>query len=110
MGLIRRIGRGPDGKQGIGLETLPGPSVCAQVKPASESGKTVWQQIEGSGLGYLDAMLLAPDGDQLVLPAGAFRAELVILLRVGGEERSVVLTELRDRGTDFERVLFRPSD
>ncbi|HNH35326.1 MAG TPA: hypothetical protein PK375_05395 [Rhodocyclaceae bacterium] len=110
LGLIRRIGRGPDGKQGIGLETLPGPSVCAQVKPASESGKTVWQQIEGSGLGYLDAMLLAPDGDQLVLPAGAFRAELVILLRVGGEERSVVLTELRDRGTDFERVLFRPGD
>lgn len=110
LGLIRRIGRGPDGKPGIGLETLPGPSVCAQAKPADESGKTVWQQIEGSGLGYLDALVLSPDGNQVVLPVGAFRPGLVILLRVGGGERRVVLAELRERGADFERVLFNPAE
>lgn len=107
LGIIRRIGRGPDGKPGIGLETLPGPSLCGQVKPASEEGKTVWQQIEGSGLGYLDAMLLSPDGDQLVLPLGAHRPDLAIVLRIGGEERRVMLTDLVERGPDFERARFR---
>ncbi len=109
LGVIRRIGRGPDGKPGIGLETLPGPSLCGQVKPASEDGKTVWQQIEGSGLGYLDAMLLDPAGRQLVLPRGAHRPGLAVWLRIGGEDTRVVLGELLESGPDFERTRFEPS-
>lgn len=107
LGLIRRLGRSPNGQAGIGLETLPGPSFCAQVKPMSKEILPTWQQMEGSGLGYLDALLVANDGDELILPLGAFIRDLPVQLRVGTQERDLVLTDLRERGTDFDRVRFR---
>lgn len=108
LALIRRIGRDGRERTSVGLEALPGgPAACAQVKAASQAGKAAWHEIEGSGLGYLDAILASPEGDELILPAGAFAPNLAVALRIGGKDRTVVLAELLDKGKDFERVRFR---
>ncbi|HTY98281.1 MAG TPA: hypothetical protein VMB75_00490, partial [Rhodocyclaceae bacterium] len=102
LGVIRRIGHTDEGKISVGLESLPnGPAVCAQAKPATPAGKTAWHEIEGSGLGYLDALMVSPEGNELVLPAGAFGPKLPVELRVAGRERHILLTELIEHGKDF---------
>jgi hypothetical protein len=63
LGIVHRIGRDKQDRTSVGLESLPGgPAVCAQAKPANPTGKNIWHEIEGSGLGYLDALLVSPDG------------------------------------------------
>jgi hypothetical protein len=111
LGIIRRIGQDNQGRTSVGLESLPsGPSVCAQAKPANPTGKNIWHEIEGSGLGYVDALMVSPEKDELVLPADAFKPNLPVSLRVAGKGREIVLTELLDGGKDFVRVRFRPAD
>lgn len=108
LGIVRRIGSGGDDKTSVGLESLSeGPSSCAQARPVNQAGKTSWQEVEGSGLGYLDAILVSPAGDEVVLPAGAFVADLPVTLRVAGKERVIILDKLVEKGDDFERVRFR---
>jgi hypothetical protein len=108
LAIIRRIGHTPEGRASVGLESLAGgPSVCAQAKPATPAGQTAWHEIEGSGLGYVDALLVSPTGNEMVMPAGAFAPNLPVDLRVAGKERKIVLSELVERGKDFDRVRFR---
>lgn len=104
LGIIRRIGRDKAGSVSIGLQTLAWPSSSVHVKPVAGS-MTAWNTLEHAGHGYVDAILVSLDGDQLVLPRGFFMADLALELR-GGDRRQVRLTELIERGPDFELVRF----
>ena len=53
---------------------------------------------------------MADDGDELILPHGAFAADLAIRVRAGETARQVKLTELVERGDDFDRVRFAAID
>ncbi len=106
VGIIRRIGRDKQKRASLGLETLPVPSLCAQVRPANLA-LTVWNEACEAGNGFVDAILLAEDSDTLLLPPGLFVANLALILNVGGRRRDVVLTEKLDHGNDWERVRFQ---
>lgn len=108
IGIIRRIGRDKQKRASLGLETLPVPSLCAQVRPANLV-LTVWSEACEAGNGYVDAILLADNSDTLLLPPGLFVADLAVILNVGGERRDVVLIEKLDHGNDWERVRFQHS-
>jgi hypothetical protein len=106
LGLIRRIGRDAAGHATLGLETLPWPSASVRVKPLADGSASAWAQLDGAGEGYLDAILVSRDGNELILPRGAFAADLAIRIRIGEIALQVALTELVERGEDFDRVRF----
>lgn len=122
LGLIRRIGRNAAGQAQLGIETLVGPSTCAQVKPLTQEALDAWAMLPDASHGYLDAglvphefseqiaILASPNGNELILPHGAFAADLAIRLRVGETVRRVRLIQLVERGDDFDRVRFAASD
>jgi hypothetical protein len=109
IGIIRRIGRDKQKRASIGIETLPVPSVCAQIRPSNVE-LTVWSEASEAGNGYVDAILIATDGDTLLLMPGLFIAELAVNLIADGQRRDIILTEKLDHGSDWERVRFRPAD
>lgn len=109
LGIIRRIGRDKQKRVNIGIETLPYPSVCAQVRPSNVE-LTVWNDASESGNGYVDAILIEAEGDTLLLAPGLFVAELLATLLVDGKRRDIILTEKIDHSNDWERVRFRPAD
>jgi hypothetical protein len=106
IGIIRRIGRDKQKRVSIGIETLPYPSVCAQVRPKNVE-LTVWNQASEAGNGYVDAIRLEADGDTLILMPGLFVAELAVTLQIEGKRHDIILTEKIDNGNDWERVRFR---
>lgn len=106
LGLIRRIGRDAAGQATLGIETLSWPSAAARVKPLADGTATAWAHLDGSGDGMLDAILVSHDGSELILPKGAFAADLDIRIRVGDENRQVRLAQLIERGDDFDRVRY----
>ncbi len=110
LGLIRRIGRDAAGQATLGIETLAWPSAAARVKPLVDAATAAWSKLEGGGDGYLDAILVSDDGFELILPHGAFAADLVIRVRTGEAARQVKLTQLVERGDDFDRVRFAAID
>lgn len=105
LAMVRRIGRDAAGNVSIGLATLDWPSSSAHVKPADDNA-TAWNAIEEAGHGYVDAILVSSDSHQLVLPRGAFVAQLRLHLRCGDVHRQVCLAELVEAGSDFELVRF----
>lgn len=106
LGLIRRIGRDAAGQATLGIETLSWPSASARVKPLAEGTATAWAQLEGGGEGWLDAILVSHDGNELILPKGAFSADLDIRVRIGEVTLQVRLAQLVERGDDFDRVRY----
>jgi hypothetical protein len=110
LGLIRRIGRDAAGQATLGIETLAWPSASAQVKPLAEGAGTAWAKLEDAGHGHLDAILVSDKGNELILPHGAFATDLAIRVRAGETARQVKLTQLVERGDDFDRVRFAAID
>lgn len=104
LGLIRRIGRDAAGQATLGIETLAWPSLSAQAKPLAEDATASWAKLEDAGHGYRDAILVSHDGDELILPHGAFAADLAIRVRAGETALQVKLVQLLERGDDFDRV------
>ena len=110
LGLIRRIGRDAGGLATLGIETLAWPSLSAQARPLADETQATWAQLENAGHGYLDAILVSHDGPELILPRGAFAADLPIRVRAGETVLQVKLTQLVERGDDFDRVRFAAID
>lgn len=109
LGIIRRITRDKTKRLHVGIETLPAPSICAQVRPAHhELG--VWSQACEAGDGFADAILVAPSDDTLLLPPGLFVPGLVVLLKINGLTQHITLTEKIEEGSDWERVRFQPAE
>lgn len=109
LGIIRRIGRDAQGNASIGLQSLPWPSTCALVKPLAAKAGTVWNQVaDAGGHGYADAILIADDGDELIMPRDMFAAELDCAIKTANGRRTIRLIELLDRGDDYDRIRFTP--
>jgi hypothetical protein len=105
MALIRRIGRDAENRPSIGIQTLGWPSICAQAKPAGE--ESVWTKVmDGGGHGWSDAIIVSLDGQELVLPAGAFFSGLEVDLRSEFGRWRVRLDVLLDHGPDYDRIKF----
>lgn len=102
LGLIRRIGRDADNRPSIGVESLAGPSICAQAKP--DGDETVWNKVTEGGHRWLDAILVSAEGLEIILPQGAFVAGMEIDLRSDEGPWRVRMDSLRDHGADFERI------
>ena len=109
LGIVRRIGRDAQKRVNIGIETLPYPSLSAQIRPSNVE-LTVWNEASESGNGYVDAILIEAEGDTLLLMPGLFVAELLVGLVADGKKSDVILTEKLDSGGDWERVRFRPAE
>jgi hypothetical protein len=109
LGILRRIGRDAQKRVSIGIETLPYPSLSAQLRPNNVE-LTVWNQASESGNGYVDAILIETDSDTLLLMPGLFVAELSANLIVDAKRRDIILTEKIDHGNDWERVRFRSAE
>jgi hypothetical protein len=106
LGILRRIGRDAQKRVSMGIETLPYPSLSAQVKPSNVE-LSVWSEASEGGNGYVDAILVEAAGDTLLLMPGLFVAELQVNLLVDGKRSDIILTEKLDFGSDWERVRFR---
>lgn len=109
IGVIRRIGRDAAGHASIGLETLAWPASSAKIT-CIDGRIGAWSRIGEGGQGQLDAILISGDGNKLVLPNGAFVADLELELTSGDSRRRIRLTELTERNEDFELVRFAPAD
>ncbi|HTH95734.1 MAG TPA: hypothetical protein VL550_10920 [Rhodocyclaceae bacterium] len=108
LGILRRISRTPQRRFSYGLETLPGPAQCAQVRnPDLKLG--IWAEAFEAGNGFIDAIMLAPESQELLLPTGLFSPALVLTLVVDGKQSSITLTEIIDQGNEWERVRFQPT-
>lgn len=105
MGIVRRIGRDAANRASIGIETLAWPSICAVAKPAG--AESIWTKVaDGGGHGWSDAILVSLDGDELVLPAGTFFADLEVDLRSEHGVWRLRFETLLDRGPDYDRIRF----
>lgn len=108
LGILRRISRTPQRRISYGLETLPGPAQCAQVRnPDLKLG--IWAEAFEAGNGFIDAILLTPESCQLLVPTGLFSPALVLTLAVDGTQSTIKLTEKIDQGNEWELVRFQPA-
>ncbi len=105
--IIRRLRRDAGGRSLAGLERLPGPPQCAQVKPLRTVDHGAWSALrEVTGHGFTDAVVLAGAEPELLLPAGTFAPGAASRLVVEGVSRNIRLLRLVAEGDDYERVVF----
>jgi hypothetical protein len=105
LGLIRRISRDAQGRPAIGIESLGWPSICATARAAGAVDP--WVKMEHSVGGEVDALIVAHDCQQLVLPAKSFLDGLELTIRSEEGVRRVRLTRLLERGADFDYIEFQ---
>lgn len=106
-GIVRRIGRDAAGKPNLGVEMLRWPSWSATIR-ALDASVAGWAADLDDGHGWLDAVLVHEDAGELLLPVGAYQPDLQIDLRSELGLRRARLTELIERGSDFEWVRCAP--
>lgn len=102
LGLIRRIGRDAANQPSIGLEALAWPSLCASARPVG----TVSSWSGDGGRGELDALIVAADQRQVLLPLDAFIGGLEVELRSDEGVLRVRLVKLLERGPDYDYIEF----
>lgn len=105
IALVRRIGRDPQGKPNLGLQTLPWPSFSAMVRIAPGENAR-WMAAIDDEAGWLDAILVSEDICELILPLGAYKQGLEVDLRSELGLQRIRIGDLIERGSDFEWVRF----
>lgn len=104
LAIIRRLGRvkldGRAGLPSVGLETMPWPSLCALARQ-------VGVEFTGDGSLWGDAILLARDVSQIILPVESFVARREFEVRSHEGLWRVCLTALIERGIDFDHIEFQ---
>lgn len=106
-GIIRRLRRDAAGRSMAGIEWLPGPPQCAQIRALRATAHGEWSELrELAGHGFLDAILLAGTEPELLLPEGTFVQDALFRLVVEGKSRDIRLLKLVAEGDDYQRVSF----
>lgn len=107
-GLIRRLRRDPQGRMTAGIQWLPGPPLCAQVRLMKIVERGPWEDVvEVSGHGLTDAVLLERRAHQILVPAGFYRPEEPIRIVVGDERIDARMADRLAAGEGFELVSYR---
>lgn len=88
----------------LGLELLTGTPYPLAARLAGTGGAAHGKYTEAFKL----PEFAATNGPRLVVPAGWFRPARVVHLIEGEEKSSVKLTELLERGVDYEVILYTP--
>jgi hypothetical protein len=105
IAIIRRIGRatidGRAGRPSIGLEVMPWPSMCALARHANKGFGT------GEGNIWGDAILMAYDVTQIMLPADSFTAGGEMDVRSHEGLWKIRMSALIDSGADFDLIEFQ---
>lgn len=89
---------------GIGIEILPGPRSVLSPSPAGQ--KACEPRLPTAAAGWSDAIIVSLDGQELVLPAGAYFENLEIDLRSEFGQWKLRLEALLHRGPDYDRIRF----
>lgn len=106
-GVIRRLRRDASGRSMAGIEWLPGPPQCAQIRALRAAAHGEWSGLrELTGHGFLDAILLAGPECELLVPADTFVQDAPFRLVVEGKSRDIRLHRLVAEGDDYQRVSF----
>jgi len=111
VGVVRRVSRDARMKVYIGIEALAHAPVSARLR-ALNGTASVWDKTSDAEVReYAYAILLPASGpclgkDCLLLEPGTFDAHKTCELIVGGDRRLIKLSEVLERGDDFERVGF----
>ena len=103
LGQVRWLMGAANGELHAGLRLMPGIPAAITVRPRGLNEKDV-RPIAVLALGALPAARLPAT---LVLPLGAFKPKRMFELS-GDKPSNVHLTELVERGIDFERVAYEP--
>ncbi len=105
LAIIRRIGRatvdGRAGRPSIGLETLPWPSLCALARQTDRGFGT------GEGNIWGDAVLMAYDKTQIMLPADSFVSGRELDVRSHEGLWRIRMSALIESGADFDLIEFQ---
>ncbi len=104
LGVIRRIGRDANKRPSLGIESLPGLSICAAAKSVDQIGR--WIDLANAGGGWIDALLVDQEGTHIVLPAGAYLDGVEAQLRTETGIQRIRLKKQLEDGPDFDRAEF----
>lgn len=96
---VRWLSVSPEFELQIGVQILPGVPAGVSIRPGGATGEKYVPAL------VLPAFAALQTPDTLVLPAGWFKPERIIEVNTDSA-RQVRLTELIERGADFERVSF----
>lgn len=111
IGVVRRLGRS-HGVPNAGLATFPGTPQCGQLQALNKEDDGPWHQQtrDTSGLGLIDAILVAHDARLLLLPKDVYTPDRRVDLLLGGLRIQMRLAGVQASGDDYDLVLFRETD
>lgn len=101
IGQVRWLMAKADGELSAGVKLIPGTPAGVAVRPTGLNEKSE-RSLYGLSLGAVPALDAPPS---LVLPTGSFKPARVLEI-LGDRPKSVRLTELVERGADFERIAY----
>jgi cyclic-di-GMP-binding protein len=104
LGQLRWLTGTAEGELRAGIKLIPGAPAAIALRTTGLNEKTE-RWVYGLALGPVPAVEAPPS---LVLPAGSFKPNRVYGVQ-GEMPRSLRVTALIERGTDFERVAYEPA-
>lgn len=105
---VRRLGRTPQGKLGVGLQCEGETVTCARLRLHQENAADVWIASGIGGEPHADAILVGGEQPMLMVAPGTYAPERECALTVEKRSQNIRFDKLLERGVDFECISFSP--
>jgi hypothetical protein len=107
VGILRRIGRGGQGRRVVGVEVLPGIPISVQYVPLEQQERSPWSLVpELMTPAWQDAILVSSISHTLLLERGKFVSGRVVKMVFEGQASHLRLLQLVEQGRDFDLVVY----
>ena len=105
---VRRVGRTPQGKLGVGLKCQAEITGCARLRLNRSNENDVWIAA-GTGVDpFADAIVVGGEQPSLIVAPGTYSARRECAMTIEKSTQNIRFEQLLERGVDFERIAFSP--
>ena len=105
---VRRIGRTPQGKLGVGLKCQADVTGCARLRLDNANENDIWIAA-GTGVDpYADAIVIGGEQPMLIVASGTYAPDRVCVMTAENSKQKIRFGRLVERGVDFEYIAFTP--
>jgi hypothetical protein len=105
---VRRVGRTPQGKLGVGLKCLSATARCARLRLDNANENDVWIAA-GTGVDpHAEAILVGGEQPMLIVAAGTYMPDRECVMTAENRAQKIRFGQLIERGVDFECIAYAP--
>lgn len=106
---VRRVSRTQQGKLGVGLKCVTAAVRCARLRLEKANENDVWIATGASADPFADAIVVDGEQPMLIVATGTYAPDRECVMTVDKRTHTIRLSELIERGVDFECVSFSPA-